>query len=614
MGMKSKYAIRRTSVPVMCAAGCAALIFWGAAIFVQRAFAGIVPGQAPARQNQPADRFGGLAIPAAKPTGYFQVRKIGDRWLFLTPEGHPFWMRSAYAVDWMDGGPEAAEALKVKYRGLPDLFAQHAVRRLRSWGFNALGEYTSVYVLPLPTYYRPRGNSEQMPFIRLLNISWYGALDEDHLAPAPFKTLLAGGVDPQIYKGWSGHVPDVFDPNFAIYARNSAADLKTTNRQAIFTEKTDAGGLPNPSLVKTPWLIGTEPDDADNLFGFGPGSQDPGSDGAIHPHIGWIIAVTKPAQSENTEVGAVFGNRKTITYSDPVVYAKRAWRNFLAGKYHTIDALNAAWGSRYTTFDSDGGWPMGRGLMDESGRNPWIGNDALKLSTASPKVVADLDTFLGIYADQYFRIVTQAIRAATPNQLILSPTLDSHSGMSRPQVLEAAGKYCDVVQVNFDPQRPDLLTRTYQITRKPMFSWLGLKAYPDSALRDSGNTEPGLATQADRAALYAKEVAALFSLKASDGAYPVVGIDWWEYMDKLGEKANWGLVTPMDDAYDGKEDVAAPGTDPWGIATGHEIGDFGDFITGVETANLVVDKRLIEEMQIQHVSQLTQDSGTERKR
>ena len=188
-----------------------------------------------------------------------------------------------------------------------------------------------------------------MPFIRLLNVSWYGALDDDHLAPAPFKTLLAGAVDPQIYKGWAGHVPDVFDPNFAIYARNSAADLKTANRQTIFTEKTVTGGLPDPSLAKTPWLLGTEPDDADDLFGFGPGPQAPGSDGAIHPHIGWVIAVTKPAQSENTEVGAVFGERRTITYSDPIVYAKRAWRAFLMEKYHTIEALNAAWGSRYTT-------------------------------------------------------------------------------------------------------------------------------------------------------------------------------------------------------------------------------------------------------------------------
>ena len=613
MGVKIRSIAFRRCARAICPA-VLVFLYSGAAVFAQHAFASLQHREAPSQQDEKLDRFGGLAIPVAEPAGYFRLQKVGNRMLFLTPDGHPFWMRSVYAVDWLDGGAESAEALKLKYGGNPDLFAQHAVRRLRSWGFNTLGEYTSAYVYPLATYYRPRGNSQEMPFIRLLNLSWYGALDEDHLAPAPFKTLLAGAVDPQIYQGWLGHVPDVFDPNFAIYARNSAADLKTSNRQTIFTEKTVTGGLPHPSLEKTPWLIGTEPDDADNLFGFGPGAQDPGSDGAIHPHIGWVIAVTKPTQSENLAVGSAFGDRRTITYTDPIVYAKRAWRSFLVEKYATINALNAAWGSSYTTFDSDGGWPMGRGLMDESGRNAWIGSDALKLSTASPKVVADLDAFLGVYADQYFRIVTQAIRAATPNQLVFSPTLDSHGGMSRPQVLKAAGKYCDVIQVNFDPQRPDLLVKTFQVAGKPMFSWLGLKANPDSPLRDSANTEPGLATQADRAALYAKEVASLFSLKLSDGTYPILGVDWWEYMDKLGEKSNWGLVTAKDNAYDGKEDVAAPSTDPGGYAAGREMADFGDFLTGVKDANLAIDKQLLEEMRSQRVSQVTQGTETESKR
>jgi hypothetical protein len=151
------------------------------------------------------------------------------------------------------------------------------------------------------------------------------------------------------------------------------------------------------------------------------------------------------------------------------------------------------------------------------------------------------------------------------------------------------------------------------MTGKPMFSWLGLKANPDSAFRDSGNAEPGLATQADRAALYAKEVASLFSLKVSDGTYPIVGMDWWEYMDKLGETSNWGLVTPKDNAYDGKEDVATSGVDPSGYATGHETGNFGDFLTGVEAANIGIDSQLFEEMRIQPVPQASPGNRKESK-
>src|SRR5207253_1616489 len=111
--------------------------------------------------------------------------------------------------------------------------------------------------------------------------------------------------------------------------------------------------------------------DSDYIFGMGPGPELLGPDNVIHPHIGWVVAVTKPSQTENDKVGRAFGKPRTIHYQDSKVYAKFAWRDFLVNKYHSIQALNSAWGSRYTTFDSDGGWPNGKGLLDESGRNPW---------------------------------------------------------------------------------------------------------------------------------------------------------------------------------------------------------------------------------------------------
>ena len=330
------------------------------------------------------DPFGGIVLRAGKPSGFFQTEKIGPRWVLVTPQGHPFWMRAVYAVDWNDGGEAAQAAFQTKYQGDPMAFAVHAVNRLRAWGFNALGEYSSPYLFPVPTYFRPHGNPERMPFIRYLNVSWYGAINQGHLAPAPFKTLLAGAVDEEVYHDWPGHVPDVFDPNFEIYARNIAADVKTGSRDTVFTEKTASGGRPDPSLKDTPWLIGTTGDDSDYLFGFGPGPDAPSRDGAIHPHIGWVVAVTRPTQFENSQVGAALGMKRTVKYADSTVYAKQAWRDFLKKKYGTIGNLNSAWGSNYTTFDSDGGWPSGRGLMDESGRHTWIGSDALRLSTARP--------------------------------------------------------------------------------------------------------------------------------------------------------------------------------------------------------------------------------------
>ena len=400
-------------------------------------------------------------------------------------------------------------------------------------------------------------------------------------------------MDEEVYHDWPGHVPDVFDPNFEIYARNIAADMKTDSRDTVFTEKTATGGRPDPSLKDTPWMIGTTGDDSDYLFGFGPGPDAPSRDGAIHPHIGWVVAVTRPTQFENSQVGAALGMKRTVRYADSTVYAKQAWRDFLKKKYGTIGNLNSAWGSNYTTFDSDGGWPSGRGLMDESGRHTWIGSDALRLSTARPAVRVDLDEFLGLYANRYFQVIHDAILAAAPHHLVFGPAvLDSHGGLTRPQILDAAGRYCDVLQIDLNLNRFDLIEKTYAATGKPMFAWIGFKANPDSAINSSNSSDLMARTQEERGGLYKQAVTRLFSFATRDGIFPIVGLDWWEYMDKPAEGANWGLVTPKDNAYDGKEAQQAPGRDRWGYFTGGEDRNYGDFLSAVANTNLMIDQQL----------------------
>jgi hypothetical protein len=558
-------------------------------------------GGSPARSSDrsvdsrvPHDDFGAVIAGRAKATGFFQVQKAGNRWHFLSPRGNPFWMRAVYAVNLADGGEEAStKTLRGKYQNDWTIFAQHAVKKLRTWGFNALGEYSSSYTYPVATYLRPHGNPVKMPFIRILNISYYGATNYGELAPAAFKTLLAGAIDPRIYKDWPGNIPDVFDPNFEIYARKIAADVKTAKNDTLFTEKSPSGGTPHPTLATTPWLIGTTPDDADYLFGFGPGPDEPGRRKVIHPHIGWVIAVTRPTQTVNNEIGAAFGEHQSVHYSDSVVYAKRAWRDFLVQEYKNVAGLNSAWGSSYSTFDSDGGWPSGKGLLDESGRNSWIGSNSTGPFN-NARVAADLDKFLGIYADKYFSITSAAIRAATPHHLFFGPgPLNSHAGMTRRPILEAAGRYCDVLQTDARVEKPEILDATYAITGKPMFVWMGATANKDSAFYAYERNETlTTESQRERAALYGKEVRWLFSYQTRSGVHPVIGLDWWEYMDKWAEKAAWGLVTPRDNAYDGKEAVAARGKDSLNFPTGGEERNFGDFLTSVTQTNLAIDRNL----------------------
>jgi hypothetical protein len=121
---------------------------------------------------------------------------------------------------------------------------------------------------------------------------------------------------------------------------------------------------------------------------------------------------------------------------------------------------------------------------------------------------------------------------------------------------------------------------------------MGYKANPDSAMWKYDQSWLVAKTQKERAGLYSSEVTLMFNYKTSDGTYPVVGLDWWEYMDKWGERADWGLVSPRDNAYDGKEAVVARAKDPWGYSTGGEESDYGDFISTVRDTNMAVDQQL----------------------
>ena len=263
-------------------------------------------------------------------------------------------------------------------------------------------------------------------------------------------------------------------------------------------------------------------------------------------------------------------------------------------KYKTVAALNKAWGSHYTSFDSDGGWGTGTGLLDENGSHPWVGDDSGKLSKATAGVRADLDEFLYRFAKQYFSATATVIRKYAPGRLVFGPaSLNTWSGLTRGPILKAAGEYVDVLQASAATQ--EILDLTVKYAGDiPIVTWTGISANADSAL--AGVAKPdAIATQKDRGIAYAQSIMADFD-RQSKGTHPIVGTKFWAFTDSWGERKNWGLVTFRDNAYDGKEAVAAPAKDPWGFSTGGEQKDYGDFISYVREANGRVLSRLAAEL------------------
>lgn len=634
------------------------------------------------------DSFGGgTSHLCSKATRYFHAEKSAGRWSLCTPQGHAFFIIGVDAIfpsqSAGDDGESHYQKVIGKYGDADAYWAESTARRIQHWGFNTLGTYASPYIEPtyLDRKYPEdlqglRSHPTKLPFIALVRPGYYAMKNERGYLSEPVKNLTYG-VSP-FYTGYtpSNGVPDYFDSKLDAWL---GADLA---KESYWTE-----------LRKSPYsnyLIGVACEDGDQTYGFGAGDQFPTvpSPGYNNPHLGRVLATVSPTQTADAS--------KRVLYADTAVHTKLAWRGLLKAKYGTIGALNAAWGSNYTTFESSGtpvideyvgtgdgkrtkflhrfallfptrlsvqfklaskgiagdtngssrevsqtsrgegqifgpeiegyidyasgiavfafskapvagaritvdyvqnGWGIGSGLLDEDGRpdhQKWMGKDFKSLSDSRSPVRSDLSSLLRAVSGHAFRTCRTGIKTAFPNTLYLGPdTLGSYGVPPRPEVLQSAGEYIDVILLSgtggFNRNVLDYIEK--YVGDKPIIETNFRAANRDSEFAsypmDSG--VPGFATQGDRGRDYEHALAHVREAATSTGSHPYVGLLWWQYADNWGEKLNWGLVTRFDNAYDGHEDVrqTVNCSEPLSnLKCGDEHDDYGDVISAVQRANL----------------------------
>ncbi len=191
--------------------------------------------------------------------------------------------------------------------------------------------------------------------------------------------------------------------------------------------------------------------------------------------------------------------------------------------YLRIDELNDAWGTAYESFD-------------QVGRIPQVGS----------RIPADdVDGFLRVVAEEYFRIARDAIRAVDEHHLILGCRFAEPP--PRP-VLEAMRDYVDVVSLSHYGDRPPAqrLREAHRATGKPvLLTGFGL---PRPGREPPGEGMPGTEarSQEDAAEWYRQYVAALVAMPM------VVGYHWPEYVGgategvPVEEDGGYGLVDTQD--------------------------------------------------------------------
>ena len=161
----------------------------------------------------------------------------------------------------------------------------------------------------------------------------------------------------------------------------------------------------------------------------------------------------------------------------------------------------------------------------------WI--DRRKTKDAGPNDITDSDrrAFLAYAIEKYYEITTNAIRRYDPNHLCLGPRL--HGGALRmPEMLRAAGRYLDVIAVNYygawgpDTERMAMWSR--ESGRPFMITEFYAKGH-DSGLPNNSGAGWLVQTQKDRARFYQHFTLGLLESKSC------VGWHWFKYRDNNPE-------------------------------------------------------------------------------
>jgi hypothetical protein len=142
-------------------------------------------------------------------------------------------------------------------------------------------------------------------------------------------------------------------------------------------------------------------------------------------------------------------------------------------------------------------------------------------------LVQDQSDFLALVVDRYFRITSNAMKKYDPNHLFLGSRFYG-SNLSQPEIFRAAGRWLDVVSVNWyhawTPD-PDRLTMWGHESGKPVLVTEWYAKGMDSGLGNHGGAGWVVKTQSDRGLYYQNFTLGLLESKVC------IGWDWFKYAD-----------------------------------------------------------------------------------
>ncbi|AXI60206.1 beta-agarase [Pseudomonas kribbensis] len=474
------------------------------------------------REKSSLDKFGGLSKgPTFKASGFFRTEKLDGRWYLVTPEGHPFYSLGVNTVSpevnqtyvagreyMFESLPKPDEPLAVHF-GEGDNRGGNGADQGRGYGN---GRWYDFYGANLQRLY---GEPCATP-----------AATEK--APA---TPCKATIDEQ---KWTAHTLDRLQAwGFNTVGNWSAPQLGDAERVPYTLPLSIVGDYTSISTGNDWW--GGMPDPFDPRFAMAT-ERAVAIAARDHRDDPWLIgyfadnelAWAGPGDDPKSRYALAYGTLKMTTD----VPAKRAFLKQLRDKYRNQAGLSKAWGIDLPAWE----------LMEDPGFEAPLPNPE------HPEIEADFKYFQKVFADTYFKTISDSLKWHAPNQLLLG----GRFAISTPEAVASCAQYCDVLSFNM-----------YTLKPQDGYDFAALRSLDKPVLITEfnfGSTDRGpfwggvtpLNKEEDRGPAYAN------FLKQALSEPSIVGVHWFQYLDQPvtgrlldGENGHFGLVGVTDLPYQG---------------------------------------------------------------
>lgn len=473
------------------------------------------------REKSSLDKFGGWNKgPAFKASGFFRTEKRDGRWYLVTPEGHPFYSLGVNTVS-----PQVNQTYVAG----------------REWMFESLPKPDE----PLASHFgegdnrggngadqgRGYGNGRWYDFYGANLQRLYGEPCAAQAQAEPPAAPCKATVDQQ---KWATHTLDRLQAwGFNTVGNWSADSLADAERMPYTLPLSIVGDYTSISTGSDWW--GGMPDPFDPRFAMAT-ERAVAIAARDHRDDPWLIgyyadnelAWAGPGDDPQSRYALAYGTLKMTTD----VPAKRAFLKQLRDKYRNQAGLSKAWGIDLPAWE----------LMEDPGFVPPMPNPQ------HPEIENDFKYFQKVFADTYFKTISDSLKWHAPNQLLLG----GRFATSTPEAVASCAQYCDVLSFNL-----------YTLKPQDGYDFAALRALDKPVLITEfnfGSSDRGpfwggvtqLAKEEDRGPAYAN------FLKQALSEPSIVGVHWFQYLDQPvtgrlldGENGHFGLVGITDLPYQG---------------------------------------------------------------